>query len=454
MELDEEGFRYPVIDENVCCDCNKCKNICPANKRHNDDFDISIMTRFSGYAGHSLSDEILMGSSSGGIVSQIARNVILENGIVFGVQYRADFSGAEFVKIDKLEELPKIAKSKYVETDRSNLFAQIIPALETNRKVLVIGLPCDIAAVKAYTGNPANLYTCRLVCMSTASESAFYQYVKEMERKAEAKLVSLDLRHKDIGRPFFPTQVRMEFENGTAYQGFWTDQDLYKAFFLMNRESCYHCMYKKEIENSDLIVGDFHGVKGNESYYHSQGVSLFFPVSVKGEELIKGLNEFYFQKIEGNAAINYNWMIFNSYQKSYLRESFSRDFVKYGLRYACASLIHSQNIQLDIVSEMIIHQEKRIFVWGCGDTLFDLYDRLKMEQWNIIALFDGSRLKIGRKIKGFTVQRLENLSTHIDEADIIVTFIPSIQEELLASRLYGLGWNKEIIHVGKYKYYR
>ena len=31
---DEEGFFYPVIDEELCIDCGRCKRVCPALKDH------------------------------------------------------------------------------------------------------------------------------------------------------------------------------------------------------------------------------------------------------------------------------------------------------------------------------------------------------------------------------------------------------------------------------------
>lgn len=29
MESDEEGFKYPIIDQNKCIKCNKCERVCP-----------------------------------------------------------------------------------------------------------------------------------------------------------------------------------------------------------------------------------------------------------------------------------------------------------------------------------------------------------------------------------------------------------------------------------------
>ena len=29
MNIDEEGFEYPIIDENKCIRCNQCIKVCP-----------------------------------------------------------------------------------------------------------------------------------------------------------------------------------------------------------------------------------------------------------------------------------------------------------------------------------------------------------------------------------------------------------------------------------------
>lgn len=29
MQVDEEGFEYPIIDENMCIRCGKCVKVCP-----------------------------------------------------------------------------------------------------------------------------------------------------------------------------------------------------------------------------------------------------------------------------------------------------------------------------------------------------------------------------------------------------------------------------------------
>lgn len=34
MIEDEEGFEYPIIDENKCIRCYKCLNVCPIKKQN------------------------------------------------------------------------------------------------------------------------------------------------------------------------------------------------------------------------------------------------------------------------------------------------------------------------------------------------------------------------------------------------------------------------------------
>ena len=29
MEADEEGFKYPVVNKDICIDCGRCEKVCP-----------------------------------------------------------------------------------------------------------------------------------------------------------------------------------------------------------------------------------------------------------------------------------------------------------------------------------------------------------------------------------------------------------------------------------------
>ncbi len=47
---------------------------------------------------------------------------------------------------------------------------------------MVIGLPCDIAAVRSLIGVRDNLYTCKLICRSNTSNKVLRQYLDKCEQ--------------------------------------------------------------------------------------------------------------------------------------------------------------------------------------------------------------------------------------------------------------------------------
>lgn len=454
MQPNEEGFMHPVIDKDLCVECGICQNRCPV-VNSKDILEANEDNVKKAYAGYFVDRERLLASSSGGIVQAMAYSVLQEGGVVFGVKYKNDFSAAEYTYITRKEDMHIIAKSKYVEADRKVLYEKLPEFIASGRKVLVAGLPCDIAAVRSLVGYPDNLITCRLICMAIPTRKSLQEYIARKEEEYSGKLVSLDLRYKKPGEPTFPTWVKLSFDNGKSYEGLWTRQDHYRAFFIMNRPSCNECHFKAMTGYADLTVGDFQGLSSSVSYYNPNGVSLIFSHTDRGEEIISSLNrdEFYVREVDYAEAAAYNWMIFTPYPKSLFRDSFSRDFVEKGLYEACKSLREDQNNKLDEVIAKYANSDIRVAIWGAGDTAEHMYHRLEMDKWNVVAAFDSSTLRIGGNFFGVPVHALKEISEYAEKFDVLVAFIPSENEEKLNKSVIDLGCNKPIVHVGKYKYY-
>ena len=115
MSNDEIGFWYPNIDESLCIKCHKCKKVCPINK------DINIVDTKIIYAAWSKNSYLRDQSSSGGIFSLIAEQVLSEKGIVIGAAYDEAFN-VKHIAIDNPNELYRLRRSKYVQSDTSNIY--------------------------------------------------------------------------------------------------------------------------------------------------------------------------------------------------------------------------------------------------------------------------------------------------------------------------------------------
>ncbi len=112
MNEDEEGFIFPFIDKDKCTNCGLCAKTCPEMSS------AKYKESLSCYAA-AASDEIRKNSSSGGIFRVIAEKVLEENGYVCGAVFNHN-AEVEHIIINKKEDLHKLQKSKYVQSNLKN----------------------------------------------------------------------------------------------------------------------------------------------------------------------------------------------------------------------------------------------------------------------------------------------------------------------------------------------
>ena len=110
MIANEEGFLHPVIKDN-CIDCGLCANKCPQlTGKFNYNPEPGMI-----YAAW-CKDEFREKGSSGGVFPALATYIIKKGGMVFGAAFNDDFRGVSIVGVDNVNHLPKLFKSKYVQS--------------------------------------------------------------------------------------------------------------------------------------------------------------------------------------------------------------------------------------------------------------------------------------------------------------------------------------------------
>lgn len=119
-------------------------------------------------------------SSSGGVASAIIKQFVKNGGYVAACL----FDKGEFVfqLTNDLNETEMFAGSKYVKSNPVNIYGTVEEKLNAGERVLFIGLPCQVAAVKKSTGNPGNLYTIDLICHGTPSPKLLDMFLKREAR--------------------------------------------------------------------------------------------------------------------------------------------------------------------------------------------------------------------------------------------------------------------------------
>lgn len=357
MEEDQEGFLYPkIISASTCINCNKCIRICPMKSPGRPG------NRIESSFCYSLSNESdLKKSASGGLATGICREFINRGGVVYGVTYLHDFMEVTYKKAKSLDELESFRGSKYVQARKRDVYSLVKNDLHENKDVLFIGLPCEVSALYHAVGkNIEHLYTISLICHGPTSLKVHRDYCNSIIEQYDAKMSFFSVRYKNNGwKPYY---VHAEFENGKKYNEVWNKSDYGVAFLYLKRPSCSSCQYKAEdIEfglQSDLTIGDFHGVHiQSQQYYNPWGVSQGSIQTGKGKYLASLIgNEYLSREIPYSVIKLSNRGLFVAIPQRWNRNIFVKDYLEKNLH--CAA--HSNMVKLTDTGLKIKDQLLRI----------------------------------------------------------------------------------------------
>ncbi len=284
MKADEEGFLYPMIDKEKCINCKACEIICPADKVKPSAEQTKI------YYAFSKDKEICEKSSSGGIFTELARQVIANKGLVYGAGYDSDFNVCH-QSVNTFEAVQNLRTSKYVQSDIRESFRDIKKNLQRGTQVLFSGTPCQVVPLKKYLQKDyEHLITVDIICHGVPSPGLWKEYLKEYHDKP---IRSISFRDKTVGWNDF--SMRVVYMDGTEYRVL-AKKDPFERAFLSNitlRPSCYQCQYKTVERASDITIADYWGVEVvHPELKEQQGVSLVLIHSDKGEKLFDEIKEY------------------------------------------------------------------------------------------------------------------------------------------------------------------
>lgn len=338
MKEDELGFSYPSVDYDKCIKCKKCIKTCPSLSApsYEDNWEVPQV-----YAAWSKDDRIRMQSTSGGIFTEVAKEVISENGVVVGAKYNK-YNMVEHIMIDSLEDIAKLRQSKYVQSDIGDVLKLIKDKLDNKLLVMFCGSPCQVAGLKNYLGEVYdNLLTLDFVCLGTNSPKAYRKYLEMLEDKYKSSIKRVWFKNKTYGWNNFSTRV--EFENGRVYLKNRYNDIYMRGYIeekLFIRPCCADCKYKGFPRISDISMADFWGVSNKDATLdNDKGTSLILVNSIKGEQFFNKTNKNLIVKrmemedaLPGNRAIIKSVEI-NSDSEAFLKmltnESFDKSFYKY-----------------------------------------------------------------------------------------------------------------------------
>ncbi|MCR5142749.1 MAG: Coenzyme F420 hydrogenase/dehydrogenase, beta subunit C-terminal domain [Ruminococcus sp.] len=305
MISDEEGFWYPQVDKEKCIDCGLCEKVCPIIHKWQPD-DSRTTTAM---AAINLNEEIRFKSSSGGIFTLIAEEIINQGGVVFGAAFADDFKSVHHICVDNTDDLEKLRGSKYVQSKIGDTYKQAKHFLDSGRKVLFTGTPCQIGGLYSYLRKPyENLFTQDIICHGVPSPMVWEKYVDEREKKAASKTQRMFFRHKKYGWKTFA--VLFEFSNNTAYIKNLREDSFMRAFLSNSclRPSCYDCSFKSVKRQADITLADFWGIQNVlPEMDDDKGTSLVLLHTSQGKELIYFLKDKYrYKNVNTEVITKYN----------------------------------------------------------------------------------------------------------------------------------------------------
>lgn len=277
MKPDAEGFLLPVIDKTLCVNCGQCQKVCPVLHPGQKRMPLAV------YAAKAKDDELRMKSSSGGMFTLLAREILKQGGVVYGAGWEKPAWRVVHKSAENEEELDDLRGSKYVQSDMGDTFRQVKDQLDTGRWVLFSGCPCQISGLKLFLQKPYdNLLCVDLICHSVASPKVFELYKQSIMSKG--KLVYFHFRDKKEGwEPLF--YIRYELDNGSRVSIKFVDTFLGKGWALgwFCRPSCFACQ-KGFSGMADLTISDAWGCEDfAKTISDSIGVSLCFVMTPKGK---------------------------------------------------------------------------------------------------------------------------------------------------------------------------
>lgn len=252
--------RQPHINADTCIQCGKCQTVC------------APLQGISHYSQQNFTPEYLcawnedanerFNATSGGVCGALAKHALEFGWYVCGAVFDYEWHLCHIVS-NEPSVLERIRGSKYLQSDMSGCYKEIISLLKQGERVLFFGTPCQAEAVRrlAPTAYREQLLTCEIICHGVNSPVVWDDYKNHIEQKYQSHLKTYNFRSKSKG--WGKLRASYTFQNGKK-----VDEPAYRNIFhswfgqhYMMRESCFRCKFRTEKRYSDIIIGDFWGIE-------------------------------------------------------------------------------------------------------------------------------------------------------------------------------------------------
>lgn len=259
MQLDDEEFYKPVVDEDKCVECNLCKRSCYKYDENLIQSDVHEVC----YAAVNKNDEQLRVSSSGGISRVLMEECINRGYKVMGCAYDTKENVAISVVASTIDELDQFYGSKYFQSLTTEGFDEVLKD-KTEQKYAIFGTPCQIygfSQTSKYKRNPDRYLLVDIFCHGCPSLKLWKSYLLYTKNITGCEIYNkVTFRSKTYAWHEYSMDFYYDTHKITSKKSKDPFFDIFFGGDIMN-EACYNCNSRSTMAYGDIRIGDYWGEK-------------------------------------------------------------------------------------------------------------------------------------------------------------------------------------------------
>ncbi|RKM59558.1 4Fe-4S dicluster domain-containing protein [Butyrivibrio sp. XB500-5] len=291
LVTDEMGFERAKVNVDTCINCSLCNEVCPLQG------ETIINKPLTGYIVQCKDEMIRIDSTSGGAFTPLAKKIIDDDGVVYGVIMHDGH--AQHVRSTDVKDISLMRNSKYTQSSMRRMLEDqsIEQDISSGRKVLFSGTPCQVNGIKNKYGKHDNLITVEVMCREVVSPLLLSKYIDYMEKKNHDIINKIRFRDKHYGYHY--STMNVSFSSGKQYYKPLNYDPYLKAFFsnAFARESCFSCPFRGVNRGADITIWDAWDVSRYEHLNNDdKGSTKMLVNTEKGKVLFESCkNDFYLE---------------------------------------------------------------------------------------------------------------------------------------------------------------